>query len=150
MERKTKFLSEFTYDGFGFPVELTGRIPVCHVRGTWVLDLPQTEFEASVALALANAPWRLTGHQVHFLRHFFGLTLKDFGARFGDVSHACVIQWQKAESEPTSMNWAIEKDLRLAVFKKLLSSELEGAYDRFTKACSEKPGPLRVPVSSAA
>lgn len=150
MEPRTKTVSEFTYEGFGFPVHLTGDVPMIQVRGVWTLAIPQAEFEDQIALALANAPWRLTGHQVHFLRHYFELTLKAFGERFGNVSHACVIQWQGARSESTSMNWAIEKDIRLAVFKKLRSRELARAYDRFTTACSERPGVLSLPVTAAA
>lgn len=150
MKPRTKTLTEFTYEGFGFPVHLTGDVPLIQVRGVWTLAIPQADFEEQIALALAKAPWRLTGHQVHFLRHFFGLTLKAFGERFGNVSHACVIQWQSAESDSTSMNWAIEKDIRLAVFKKLRSREFELAYERFTKAFSEKPGLLSLLLPTAA
>lgn len=150
MEPRTKNVTEFTYEGFGFPVHLTGDVPVIQVRGVWTLAVPQAEFEEQIALALANAPWRLTGYQLHFLRHFFGLTLKAFGERFGNVSHSCVIQWQGAQSESTTMNWTIEKDIRLAVFKKLRIREFALVYERFTKAFLGEPGLLSLPVPAAA
>ena len=35
------------------------------------------------------------------------------------LTHSAVIKWEKFEDEPTNMNWATEKDIRLAIVDKL-------------------------------
>lgn len=147
-----KFVNEFTYEGFGFPVHLSGRVPVVMAMGVEALAVPQGTLKELVALELARAPWRLTGYQIHFLRSFFRMTLQEFGSRFGDVSHAAVIAWQKKGSDPSGMGWAIEKDIRLAVVDRLCRARLAELYSELAKA---KPlpcegSPVSVELSGAA
>lgn len=125
---KKKLVKRFTYEGFGFPVHLSGRVPVVCVMGVEVLGIQQGTLKELVALELARAPWRLTGYQLHFLRSFFRMTLQEFGARFGEVTHVAVIGWQKKGSETTGMGWAIEKDLRLAVIERICSEQMQAVY----------------------
>lgn len=113
LERKTQ--DEFVYEGFGFPVLLL-HVPMVRVRGAWIPDVDLNDLSKSLLAALPEKPTRLTGCEVRFIRHSLSMTLEDFARRF-DVTHPAVIKWERSGNQPTSMSWALEKDIRLEVAK---------------------------------
>ena len=123
--------------GCGFPVSIVNA-PFVKIRGEWTLDLNFEKYEKIVALALASKPTRLTGNEVKFIRYYFEMDLKSFGKRFGDVSHPAVIRWEKFKDRPTNMNWATEKDIRLAIVDELHPKALREAYKKFQTIVPKK------------
>jgi hypothetical protein len=113
LERKTQ--DEFVYEGFGFPIVLV-HVPMVRVRGAWTPDVDLNELSRVLLAVLPEKPARLTGSEVRFIRHSLSMTLEDFARRF-DVTHPAVIKWERSGDQPTSMAWAIEKDIRLEVVK---------------------------------
>ncbi len=116
MERKT--VKSYTDRGFGFPVILR-HVPMIKAFGKWTPDINYKQLERSVLLALVHKPARLTGGEVRFIRHYFQLTLQEFGECF-DVRHTAVMKWEKCGPAPTRMDWTTEKDIRLFVLDRLL------------------------------
>ncbi|MCE5228973.1 hypothetical protein LLG95_05175 [bacterium] len=116
MQRKT--VKEYTDYGFGFPVILR-HVPMIKAFGKWTPDINYKQLERSVLLSLVHKPARLTGGEIRFIRHYFRMTLQDFGENF-DVRHTAVMKWEKAENEPTRMDWSTEKDVRLFALDRLL------------------------------
>ena len=135
---KTKTKRDFLYEGFGFPVHVKNA-PLIFVEGTWALNINQNTLRRLIVHQLVMLPSRFTGHQVHFIRKTFGMTLKAFGDRFS-VAHTAVIGWEKSETNPTKMNWATEKDIRLAIVVEFGdASSLADVYAKITTAVAEKP-----------
>jgi DNA-binding transcriptional regulator YiaG len=135
---KTKTKRDFLYEGFGFPVHIKNA-PLILVEGAWALNINQNTLRRLIVQQLATLPSRFTGHQVHFIRKTFGMTLKAFGERFS-VAHTAVIGWEKCEMHPTRMNWATEKDIRLAIVVEFGDAHsLAEVYAKMTKAAAEKP-----------
>ncbi len=110
---KEKIQKRFVYEGLGFPVVFRN-VPMVKVRGAWTPKVNYNDISKLVAIALAHKPSRLTGNEVRFLRHHFELTLVQFAERFA-VTHPAVLKWEASEDDPTSMKWAVEKDIRLFV-----------------------------------
>ena len=123
--------------GLGFPVHILNA-PLVKIDGAWTLKLNFELFDRAVLIALAHSPTRLTGNQVRFIRLFFEMNLKDFGSRFGGVSHPAVIKWEKFGDSPTNMNWSCEKDIRLFIISKMIPKELPALYLKLEKMASSK------------
>jgi DNA-binding transcriptional regulator YiaG len=113
--------------GFGFAVQVLNA-PLKKIEGDWVLDFNFEKYEKTVLFSLALKPTRLTGNEVKFIRHYLEMDLKVFGKRFGNVAHSAVIKWEKLEDESTNMNWATEKDIRLAIVDRLRPKALRKTY----------------------
>jgi DNA-binding transcriptional regulator YiaG len=129
----------FVYEGFGFPVALVN-VPMVRIRGTWTPDVNYNTLELQVLHALALKPAKLTGAEIHFIRHAMRMTLEQFARRFG-VTHPAVIQWEQARHRPTRMAWAIEKDIRLQVLKSQLAvpaARFAEAYQALSEARQAK------------
>lgn len=109
MERKIQ--AEFLYEGFGFPVVLK-HVPMVRVRGAWTPDINFNVLSDRLMEALAMKKTRLTGSEIRFFRNARSMTLQQFAHRFG-VTHPAVLKWERAGNQPTAMNWATEKDIRL-------------------------------------
>lgn len=109
--KKTKIQKVYEDHGCGFPVKLINA-PMVKIRGEWVLDINPNKLHEAVLNALVFKPSRLTGHEIHFIRQYFEMTLKEFGEKF-DVTHPAVRKWEEAKSKATEMKWSIEKDIRL-------------------------------------
>lgn len=147
--RKTQ--KEFVYQGFGFPVVLL-EVPMVRVRGQWTPDVNYEALSRRLLVALASKPARLTGNEIHFIRHSLGMTLKEFAGRFGGVSHPAVIKWEQAGDAPTTMNWAVEKDVRLEVLRsatKTSPGAFVEAYEAMVKEPAAKPTRPRLLVGAA-
>ena len=117
MTEQHKIQKSFTDTGLGFPVRLFN-VPMIKVRGKWTPNIDYNRLTEVVLHALCEKPVRLTGNEVRFIRLHFEMNLQEFAERFA-VSHPAVIKWEKTKSEPTGMNWASEKDLRLFVLTKI-------------------------------
>lgn len=132
----------FIYEGFGFPVELRN-VPMVRLRGVWTPDINLDWLESALLEALAHKPARLTGVEVRFIRHCFSMTLQQFAERF-DVTHPTVMSWERAEADPTSMKWPMEKDLRLEILRRTRpqqTAKFAHEYTALEKARPEQPQP---------
>jgi hypothetical protein len=131
---KTK--KQFIDYGCGFPVILED-IPMVQVRGVWTPDINYEDFHKAVLRALAHKPFRLTGNEIKFVRHFFGLTLAQFGDYF-DVSHPAVLKWDGAGDDLPNIKWSTERDVRLFILDKLneTPSRIGELYQGLRKAAA--------------
>ena len=145
MENKKVQKSYIDY-GFGFPVQILNA-PLKRVQGEWVLDLNFEKYEKAVLFALAMKPVRLSGNEIRFIRHHFEMDLKGFGKRFGDVAHSAVIKWEKFGDEPTNMNWATEKDIRLAIVDRLKPKVLRKTYEALQNSAPRKSKRIKIDSS---
>jgi hypothetical protein len=117
-EMKTiKTQESFVDYGCGFPVVIKD-VPLVQVRGVWTPDIDYNELHKNVLLKLARNPEQLTGNQIKFVRHYFSLTLAEFGEYF-DVSHPAVLKWEKAGDDAPSIKWSLERDLRMFIMDRL-------------------------------
>ena len=90
------------------------------------------------------------GHQVHFIRKLLGMTLQGFADRFC-VTHPAVIGWEKCEAEATKMQWATEKDIRLALLAHLGDSQAFFAhYQKLVHVADGEPRPIALDVPRVA
>lgn len=144
--RKRKIQKSFIYDGSGFPVYLLN-VPMVHVRDVWTPDVNYNKVDLLILQALAFKPARLTGREIHFIRHYFEMTTTKFASRF-DVSFAAVLKWEKAGNHPTKMNWTTEKDVRLFVLSRLhkRAQEMVALYNELEEVKSLKPVPVKIDV----
>jgi DNA-binding transcriptional regulator YiaG len=141
-----KIQKQYLDNGFGFTVQIQDA-PLKKVRGEWVLTLNFEKYEKAVLIALSLKPARLTGSEVKFIRNHFGLNLKAFGKRFGDVAHSAVIKWEKSGDDSTNMNWACEKDIRLFVINELKPKLLRIAYSNLEKVAPSKTSKIKIDSS---
>lgn len=132
---ETKIRKRFVDHGLGFPVVLNN-VPMVNIRGVWTPKIKYTQLEQWVLVALSRQANHLTGSQVRFIRHHFGMTLQAFADKFS-VSHVAVMAWEKAGPKPAPMTWAIEKDLRLFIQSRL--SDKPGKLADLYSALTEHP-----------
>lgn len=114
---KAKRLSTYTDTGLGFPVRLTN-VPMVRIRGEWIPNIDYNDLAVKVLRELVSRAAPLTGNQLHFIRLYFRMTLKDFAKRFG-VTHPAVVRWENAKDQPSNATWSTEKDIRLFVAQKV-------------------------------
>jgi hypothetical protein len=103
--------------GCGFPVILKD-VPMIRALGEWTPVINYKELHKAVLRALASKPVRLTGNEIKFVRHFFELTLAEFGDYF-DVSHPAVLKWEAALDDVPPIKWSTERDIRLFILDRL-------------------------------
>lgn len=116
MNKKT--LNEFIDHGCGFPVVLKN-VPMKKFQGKWIPDINYNALEKNVLILLCHKPFKLTGHEIRFIRLYFEMTLQEFAKRFG-VQHPTVIKWEKFKNHPTNMTMGTEKDIRLFIIGNLI------------------------------
>ena len=112
---RRKRAARFVYNGLGFPIELRNVVLV-RPRDKWAPEIDLGTLEAGAFRALATKPARLTGNEVHFIRQFMGMTLKEF-AKHLRITHPTVMNWESAYRKPTGMGWPAEEALRMKVLK---------------------------------
>ncbi len=115
MEKKR--VKRFTYEGLGFPIIFIN-VQLIKVRGVWTPAIDYNKLQKQVLLALCHKPFPLTGHEVHFIRAYFEMTLDNFGKHFG-VTHAAVINWEKTKNKPAKISPPAELFIRLFILEKL-------------------------------
>ena len=146
----TKIGKRFLYDGFGFGLVLRN-VPMIKIRGAWTPRIDYNKLARQVLLALAHKPARLTGSQIYFIRHYFEMTLKNFGERF-DVSHPAVLKWEGFGNTVPPLKWPVEKDIRLFILDRLKVRPLEfkGAYENLRAEAKLSTKPIEMNVANAA
>ena len=139
-----KIVSDYTDYGFGFPVVID-RVEMGDFEGEEVPLLNLNELEDRVIKAMPDRAVRLTGNEVRFVRLHFGLTLDAFGKCLG-VTHAAVKQWERKYNEPTGMEWAKEKNLRLFIMRSAGCSDQEFVrlFDRLESERPSTPEHVRI------
>lgn len=139
-----KTVKNYTDYGFGFPVVID-RVEMRDFEGEEVPFLNLNALEERVIRAMPDRTVRLTGNEVRFVRQHFGLTLAAFGKSLG-VSHAAVKQWEQKYNEPTDMEWAKEKNLRLFILRSVGCSDQDFVrlFDGLEKERPTKSEPLRI------
>lgn len=146
---KNKKIKKLHIDyGLGFPVHIINA-PFRKIRNEWVLDVNFKQYEKTVLLALATKKYRLSGNEVKFIRHFFGMKLKDFGSRFGDVAHSAVKKWENCGDTDTKMNWSTEKDIRMAIINSIRPKALYKFYEEFQYVVPCKQHKIKVDLEAA-
>ncbi|MBS0648694.1 MAG: hypothetical protein JSS10_05665 [Verrucomicrobia bacterium] len=115
MEKKQ--VKRFAYEGLGFPIILVD-VTLVKVRDIWTPAVDYNKLQKTVLLALSHKPFPLSGHEVHFIRAYFEMTLEAFGKNFG-MTHVAVLNWEKAKSKTAKINPAVELLLRLFILEKL-------------------------------
>lgn len=138
-----KIQKSFLDYGFGFPVQIVNA-PMQKIDGEWALNVNFEKYEKAVITALASKPARLSGNEIKFIRHHFEMSLKDFGKRFGDVAHSAVIKWERAGDAPSKMNWATEKDVRLAIIDKTNPRSLRKIYESLQDIAPSKAHRIKI------
>ena len=148
--KKTKVQKTYEDHGCGFPVTLINA-PMAQIRGEWVLDVNLNKLHEAILKALVFKPSRLTGAEIHFIRQYFEMTLKEFGEKF-DVTHPAVKKWEAAKDKATEMKWSIEKDIRLfaltGVSKK--AKDFLEAYREFDTKAESKKTEIKINLSEVA
>jgi DNA-binding XRE family transcriptional regulator len=119
---ETKRVKRFVYEGLGFPVVLLN-VSLTKKRGVWTPAIDYNKLQKAVVLAMAHKPVALTGHEVHFIRTYFEMTLQNFGKRFG-VTHVAVLAWEKKGDKPAKINPTTELCIRLFILEKLNMSNV--------------------------
>jgi hypothetical protein len=114
---KTKKVKQFIYEGLGFPVVLVN-ISLVKKRDVWTPAIDYNKLQKNVLLALTQKPTSLTGNEVHFIRTYFEMTLKNFGKCFG-VTHVAVLTWEKMGDKLAKINPTTELCIRLFILEKL-------------------------------
>jgi hypothetical protein len=150
MKEQQKILKSWIDTGLGFPVRLSN-VPMVKVRGEWTPNIDYNRLTDAVLHALCEKPVRLTGNEVRFIRQHFEMTLQAFGSRFA-VSHAAVIKWEKTKDDPTDMNWASEKDLRLFVLSKISrrAEDLAHLYHDLERSKADRKQTLHLDAEAVA
>ena len=115
---KRKIEETYVTEALGFPITLRN-VSMRQFRGDWVPEINWDRLQEVVMLALAHKPVPLSGNEVRFVRHFLGLTLKDFAHTCGMSSHQSVMNWESKEDKPTGMRKSTEILLRARILQAL-------------------------------
>lgn len=144
----TKIQKKYIDMGFGFPVYLLN-VPMIYIRGHWTPKINYNELSDVLLKALAEKPSKLTGAELKFIRTKLEMTLTDFAEKFY-VTHPAVLKWEHKKDEPTGMNWATEKDIRLFIFSsKSPKSKLPELYQQLSPEASEKKTNTKIDLQEA-
>jgi DNA-binding transcriptional regulator YiaG len=144
MNVKTQFEDNYTDYGFGFPIVID-HVEIAEIGGEKFPLIDYRELETRAIESLPGKPFRLTGGEVRFIRHHFGMTLEVFGKRLG-VSHVAVRKWEQKASKPAGMQWATEKNLRLFIARLLgeTGESFVSLFDALEDKRAAKSIPLRL------
>ena len=150
MKNERKIKKRIIYEGFGFPIVFEN-VSMVRVRGDWTPDIDYNNIAKHVLNCLSQKPARLTGDEIRFIRHSFEMTLVEFAKRFS-VTHPAVLKWEKSGCQTPSMNWPIEKDIRLAIVAYLRKTKTKffEVYEKLKSEPKEKVKPICLDLSKAA
>jgi len=113
-----KFVKNYTYDGLGFPIELSN-VEMIMIEGEYhpKIDIKKISDDAIHRLVLQKN--RLTGDQIKFVRTYFSKSLREFAAIVNE-SHMAVKKWEAFGKKPTNMDLNIEILLRLYIYDQVV------------------------------
>ena len=109
-----KIVKNYTYNGFGFPVELHD-VEMVLINDEFhpKIDVRKVSDLVIKSLVLQNS--RLTGNQIKFIRTYLSMSLREF-AKVVNESHMAVKKWEDYKDKPTNMDKNIEIMLRLHIY----------------------------------
>jgi DNA-binding transcriptional regulator YiaG len=94
------------YEGLGFPIHIENA-PIKTLLGEPVLDLNLEWLQRAAFGLLLESPFRLTGSQVHFVRHHLELTQSKFAEMLGLANHSVVSQWERRAEAAAVMDKSV-------------------------------------------
>jgi predicted transcriptional regulator len=112
-----KILEKYTYEGFGFPIELRD-VHAKKIRGEWIPFINFSDLARSVLRILCFREEPLTGNEIFFIRQLLGLTGNQLADLLG-ITQAAVSKWEKKGNEIAKMEPAIEFCLRFIALEHL-------------------------------
>ena len=115
---KKKTAKKYTYEGLGFPIELTN-VEMLSIDGEWTPRIDIRKVATNVMKILPFQEERLTGSQINFVRTYFEMSLRKFATEVVKESHMAVSKWEKFEHKSTNMDSNTEIMLRLHIFEKI-------------------------------
>lgn len=111
-------IKNFEWDGFGFPV-IFDRLPAVKLRGELVPDVDFHQFaKPLIEYICAHQEIPLSGNQVKFIRHYFGMSLREF-AKLLNVKHQSVMRWEDRNNSAAQIDVNTEIVMRIKILKKL-------------------------------
>ncbi len=116
---KTKKMKTYTYNGFGFPIELH-HVEMVEVDGEFHPKIDIRELAENTMQTLAVQESRLTGNQIKFIRTYFKMSLREFSKKVVHETHAAVKKWEDCGDKLTAMDVNIEKAIRLYITDKVV------------------------------
>jgi DNA-binding transcriptional regulator YiaG len=120
---KNKIVKTYTFEGLGFPVQLTN-VPMIEMRGDFILDVDFNKLQKSVLLHLCYKKTPLTGNEIKFIREYFSFTKTAFGHLFG-YSHSAVLKWENQEDTVARIAPTAEIYLRFYILDFLQKDALD-------------------------
>lgn len=133
---KTKIETNYCYTGLGFAVELE-QVEMVWFEGQWHAKVDVHKVADEIISLLATKKARLTGNEIKFIRSYFDLSLREFGATVIHESHMAASKWEKKGDEVTAMNANTEQVIRLYIIEQLLIKRKQsksGFYKLFVKS----------------
>ncbi|MCX7046165.1 MAG: hypothetical protein NTX50_11855 [Candidatus Sumerlaeota bacterium] len=133
----------------GIPVILLD-VPMVKVYGEWTPDINYRQLDKALCATIAVKKGQLTGAELRFMRRNMGLKLNDFAKHF-HVSHESITEWEKCGDRSTSMDWHIEKDIRLTVLDWLGidPKNFKQVFEQLREKPSHHETRLRIPARYA-
>ncbi|MEO5969379.1 MAG: hypothetical protein ABIQ95_05590 [Bdellovibrionia bacterium] len=122
---------------------ITLSVPVRQTKHGEVIDAKLESIERAIAekIILEHVPVR--GGEVKFLRKLLGMSLNDFGSKFGLTSTG-VLKWEKEPQKYIGrMN---ELGVRMLVIELL---RIQGAATGFSDLVQDRPAPIHLTVKVA-
>lgn len=120
---KTKKLEKYTYEGLGFPIELS-QVPMIKFEGKYHPKIDILKISDKVIRELPFQKEKFTGNQIRFIRSYLKMPLREFAKTVVKESHTAVSKWEKFGSNPTNMDDNIETVLRLYLIEKFCSKTI--------------------------
>lgn len=98
---------------FGFPIVIID-CPHIEIDGKLKPNVNYTKLENMLFEAMPYKPSKLTGAEIKFIRTHLNMTQKTFAAWMNDTkTHSAISIWESSDLEPTNMEDADERSLRL-------------------------------------
>lgn len=118
---ETKVIPEYHTSALGFPIIIRNLVKV-KILGEWCPEINWKLLSQIAITALMTKPSRLIGGEIKFIRTYFSMSLRDFGAMI-QVSAAAVKKWEDKALEATDMHAPTEKMIRLHILNQCFVSQ---------------------------
>lgn len=111
-------IRDYEWLGYGFPV-IFDELPAIKIQGELVPDVDFSDFEKPlIEYICAHQDIPLSGNQVKFIRHFLGMSLREF-AKLLNVKHQSVMRWEERKHSAAQIDVNTEIVTRIKILKKL-------------------------------
>lgn len=152
----SRIVERLCWEGFGFPVILSGVRFTTTPSGFEILDIDMKTLKKAVLRALMFKHWMLTGSELRFIRTALEMKQAEFAALIDVAGHSSIAQWEARRDSATGMGIHTEMILRLKVASRLEEGLEKSVLDEvvkpgLAKLCEEKsPIELEAPLTHAA